>query len=218
MNKFHLTILLFLIFSISYLAQNWAKKENYYKTIANTKSIVKNESSMHTNKVSIPRGSTIFVYSTDDTSVYFRMNTLNNSNKLNKNDLYSMSILEFTENYFRPYITFSGGLLNTPFKYRPDKKKIFPGGNLAYYGAFTISPYFGLEFKPLLFGGLTTISLENSTNDEKVSKLGYTFGMGVGIHVFEAFNIGLISGWDLVDESFDSNGKVWFAFSFNFDL
>jgi len=135
-----------------------------------------------------------------------------------ENDLYSISISNFSKKYFRFRAGFRGGLINAPFKYRPDKDKIYPGGNLSYYGAWLINTN-GLGLKPLLFAGLTTITTTDANNTgDSITKLGYTMGFGLGIAVFTSIDLGVIAGWDIVDKDWESNGKVWLAVSFNFGL
>ena len=105
----------------------------------------------------------------------------------------------------------------TPFKYRPDKSKFYPGGNIAAAGSFTYN-IFNVGIQPIFFGGLTAVSISdlNSGEIKTETKLGFTTGFGINFDVAEAFTIGLVSGWDIVDSAWESNGKIWYALSFNY--
>ncbi len=240
MNKtnFHLLFLLIIIAPLFIRAQLLPEKNNYYIVTANTKPIVKNyskevepdSSSTSGEKTStqkcfaLPRGSKIFVHSVNEDNVYFRIVTYNDNscnNCTNGGDLYYIPLKEFSDKNFRFRAGFKGGLLVTPFKYRPDKKKIFPGGNLAYHGSWLIN-LGGLEFRPLIFAGLTTISLADTNtvreNGSGETKIGFTTGIGIGLDVFETMDFGFVVGWDFIEQSWESNGRPWYALSFNFNM
>jgi hypothetical protein len=203
-------------------AQFTVTKNSYYITLATTKGVILNDTEGEPKNIRLPKGSVILVFGVDKDKVYFRIDRYNDdvdTKDLNKTDLYSIPLSEFTEQYFRFRAGFSGGLLNAPFKYRPDKQKIYPGGNIAAYGSWQIVVG-GLEVKPLLFGGVTTVTTtdRNVDSTQVVTKAGITFGLGIGLDVFSSFDFGLVAGWDFIDPTWESNGRVWYSISFNFKL
>jgi len=218
-NKIFLAIILL---STVLSAQIIPERDKYYLVIADTKGIVNSETNPEETNIALGMGSKIRVVSVESDKVYFKIHVLGGDlpdARLNGTSLYYITKSEFTDKYFRFRAGFSGGLLVTPFKFRPDKKKIYPGGNLAYSGSWSIN-FSEFIIKPVVFAGLTTISVVdvNSQNAETETKIGYTAGFGLGLEVTNAFDLGIVTGWDFIDKDWDSNGKIWLALAFGFGI
>ncbi len=210
-----LTFILSLIYEPSLLtAQLSPSKGDYYAVDVTTPKIIYSDDS-HSESYSLKAGSTIKIRAIESSRIYFQLIT---SNKEMKSELlYQINKNDFTEKYFSPKFFVRGGILLTPFKFRPDKSKFYPGGNIAAAGSFTYN-MLGIGIQPLFFGGLTAVSITDLNSGElnTETKLGFTTGIGINFDVAEAFNIGFVSGWDIVDSNWESNGKIWLALSFNY--
>jgi hypothetical protein len=166
---------------------------------------------------SLEAGTVIKIRSVENDEIYFQIT--NNEEDTKSGVLYYISRLDFTEKYFSSKFYVRGGVLVTPFKYRPDKSKFYPGGNIAAAGSFSYN-ILGVSLQPLFFAGLTAISVSdlNAGEVNTETKWGFTAGMGINFDIYEAFNVGFVSGWDMIDSSWESNGKIWLALSFNYKL
>jgi hypothetical protein len=167
------------------------------------------------DKYSISAGSVIKIRSVENDKIYFQVTKGNG--ELKEGMLYYINRVDFTEKYFNPKFYVRSGMLVTPFKYRPDKTKFYPGGNIAAAGSFTYN-LFGLGLQPLMFAGITAISMADINQGQRTTetKWGFTVGGGLNFDVFDTFNVGFVTGWDFIDKDWESNGKVWLALSFNY--
>jgi len=211
-------ILLLVLFMMPLIihAQLSPSKGDYYNVDVKTPNNIYSANN-NQEKYSLDVGTVIKIRSVENDEIYFQIT--NTEEDSLSGVLFYISRLDFTEKYFSSKFYVRSGVLVTPFKYRPDKSKFYPGGNIAAAGSFSYN-ILGVSLQPLFFAGLTAISVSdlNAGEVNTETKWGFTAGMGVNFDVYEAFNVGFVSGWDMIDSDWESNGKVWLALSFNYKL
>jgi hypothetical protein len=212
--KYILILLLAFLYPELNRAQLVPSRGDYFTVEVTTQKVVYKDENPE-EVFSLKAGTTIRIRMIDNDKIYFQLT--NDNGRLKRGSLYYVSKAEFTGKYFSPKFYIRSGILVTPFKYRPDKLKFYPGGNLAAAGSVTYS-LLGIGIQPLLFAGLTAITVSGINENQAVTetKWGFTTGAGFNLDITETLNIGIVSGWDYIEPGWESNGKMWLAFSFNF--
>jgi len=189
-------------------------KYEYYSVDQNTLDVIYQDGDT-TKKMSLSANTVIKIKLVESNKIYFVITR--NGGALAKDVLYYIAPSDFDDRYFSFRASFKGGLFTVPFKYRPDKSKIYPGGALAFSGSYKYS-FSGITLHPLAFAGLTTVSVAdvNVQNGSTETKVGFTCGLGLSIGIFDAFDLGIVAGWDFIEKTWESNGRVWYAVSFNY--
>ncbi|MGA2624488.1 MAG: hypothetical protein ABSF91_11585 [Bacteroidota bacterium] len=173
-------------------------------------------------KYTIPAGTKIYIEETQTAKVTFKVHTVPDNksypNCVVQGKAYTLEITGETPEYlFRHLSGFGGGIATTPFKYRPEKKNIYPGGNLAFAASYFYD-FSGFTVKPVIFAGITTVSINQINSTEVENRTGFTTGFGFNFDVLDKVELGVIAGWDFVNNDWDSNGRVWYGVSFGFRI
>jgi hypothetical protein len=210
--------ILFLVFLLALSNNNKAQlsplRGDYYSVDATTPKVVFQDDIPNVS-FNLESGTIIKIKMIEGDKVYFQVTK--DTGNIKKESLYYISSPDFTEKYFSPKFSVRSGILVSPFKYRPDKGKFYPGGNLAAAGSFSYN-ILGIGIQPMFFAGIAAISVDD-INEGKANvetKWGFTTGWGINFDVLDSMNLGVVTGWDLIDKNWDSNGRMWLAFSLNF--
>ena len=119
----------------------------------------------------------------------------------------------------------SFGVLAIPFKYHLT-------GNHNFSGSATVGGYIGRRFdrsstagysiEPVLFGGLSNISVSQSTGGQGSTQdiSGFTYGLGLVGMIKGNFQVGVVLGWDRVGKStqYEYNQKPWLAIEIGYSF
>ena len=169
---------------------------------------------------SMGKGSKIFIESATPSTVMFKVTKVKqpkNADALNVVEKDVLYVLDPSKSLgdilFRRLAGFAAGIATTPFKYRPDQGRIYPGGNLAASGAYSYSLGW-LTLTPTLFAGLTAVALADVNAQSTETKAGFTFGPGLSFNVYDIFVLSIVLGWDYVEKTWESNGRAWYGLSF----
>lgn len=231
--RFKIFLLLSLLLSLpsTLLAQGQFKENQYFYVRFEIKPFggfneIREDQGGSPTLFSIEKGSKIRIESATAAKVVFKVTkskkpkqTKVGETYVKEGELYNLDPSKIKSYLFRRLAGFSGEIAITPFKYRPDQEKIYPGGNLAFSGSFFYN-LGGFTVKPMAFAGLTTISLAdvNSETTDTDTKAGFTVGGGLTFIVLDVFEFGITLGLDFVDEDWESNKKVWYGLTFGVPL
>jgi hypothetical protein len=170
----------------------------------------------------IPAETKVYIEDVQAARVTFKIHKLSD-NKADPNYVvqgmaYTLNITPETPEYFFRHLSgFGGGIATAPFKYRPEKGNIYPGGNLAFACSYFYD-FHGLSIKPVIFAGITTVSINQVNSKDVDNKTGFTAGLGVNFDVLDKFELGVIAGWDWINKDWDSNNRVWYGLSFGYRI